>query len=403
MDQHRRQQLIDTYRSTLLDNVLPFWLRNAIDRECGGFITSLDRDGTVIDTDKSVWQQGRFTWLLAELYNCPLLANHPDRSQWLQLAEHGADFLRRFCFDASDGRMWFHVTREGLPIRKRRYAFSESFAAMAFGELAKALNSQEYADLAATAFQRFVDHNLHPPAELAKFTNVRPTRSIGFPMIAINTAQELRESIGLASANSYIDRSIDSIARYHLKHDLAAVMEVVGPEGEIINHFDGRTLNPGHAIEGAWFVMFEGQHRNDDSLVEMGRAMLDWMWQRGWDQQHGGILYFTDVYGLPVQEYWHDMKFWWPHNEAVIATLTAHQLTGDAKYAEWHTHVHDWSFDHFADPEHGEWYGYLHRDGRISVPLKGNLWKGPFHLPRMLLVCWRLLESPPAVRPPGER
>ena len=47
----------------------------------------------------------------------------------------------------------------------------------------------------------------------------------------------------------------------------------------------------------------------------------------------------------------------------------------------------------FADEEHGEWYGYLHRDGRVSVPLKGNLWKGPFHLPRMQLVCWKLIEE----------
>ena len=117
------------------------------------------------------------------------------------------------------------------------------------------------------------------------------------------------------------------------------------------------------------------------------------MWRRGWDAEYGGLLYFVDVNGLPVQEYWHDMKFWWPHNEAIIATLMAYQLTGDAKYARWHQQVHDWAYQHFADPEHGEWYGYLHRDGRISVPLKGNLWKGPFHLPRMQLVCWMLLAE----------
>jgi N-acylglucosamine 2-epimerase len=139
--------------------------------------------------------------------------------------------------------------------------------------------------------------------------------------------------------------------------------------------------------------MWEGMLRDDDSLVEMGCRMLDWMWQRGWDNEYGGILYFTDLDGREVQEYWHDMKFWWPHNEAIIATLLAYQLTGDAKYADWHAQVHDWSHEHFVDREHGEWYGYLHRDGRISVPLKGNLWKGPFHLPRMQLVCWKILEE----------
>jgi N-acylglucosamine 2-epimerase len=117
------------------------------------------------------------------------------------------------------------------------------------------------------------------------------------------------------------------------------------------------------------------------------------MWQRGWDQEYGGILYFRDLHDKPVQEYWHDMKFWWPHNEAILATLFAYRATGDAKYADWHQQVHDWAHQHFRDPEHGEWYGYLHRDGRISVPLKGNLWKGPFHLPRMQFLCWQVLES----------
>ena len=170
-------------------------------------------------------------------------------------------------------------------------------------------------------------------------------------------------------------------------------METVGHNGEIVDHFDGRTLNPGHAIEGAWFIMHEGKLRQDTALIETGLSMLDWMWQRGWDPQYGGLLYFVDVNGTPVQEYWHDMKFWWPHNEAIIATLLAYQLTGDPKYADWHTQVHEWSYKHFVDREQGEWYGYLHRDGRISVPLKGNLWKGPFHMPRMQLVCWQILEE----------
>ncbi|QDU56992.1 AGE family epimerase/isomerase [Aeoliella mucimassa] len=393
MNTAHQQHLTRIYRDGLLEDVLPFWTTHAVDHESGGFLTALDRDGTVIDTDKGVWQQARFTWLLGELTNCELLRDNPSRDIWLELARHGADFLTKHCFDPADGRMWFHVTRNGQPIRKRRYAFSESFAAIAYGELAQTLHSDEYAAKATQAFQRFITHSLTPPADQAKYTQVRPTRSLGFPMITINTAQQLRDSIGLEVANEWIDRSIEDIERYHLKADIQCVMETVSDTGEIINHFDGRTLNPGHAIEGAWFIMLEGRHRHDSRLVELGCTMLDWMWQRGWDNEYGGMLYFTDVYHLPVQEYWHDMKFWWPHNETIIATLAAYLLTGDEKYAQWHQLVHDWSYRHFPDPQHGEWFGYLHRDGRLSVPLKGNLWKGPFHLPRMLLTCWKLLED----------
>jgi len=120
------------------------------------------------------------------------------------------------------------------------------------------------------------------------------------------------------------------------------------------------------------------------------------MWKHGWDDKHGGLLYFVDVKGLPCQEYWHDMKFWWPHCEAIIATLLAYQMTGDEKYAGWHTTVHDWTYAHFPDPPPhggGDWFGYLHRDGRVSVRSKGNIWRGPFHLPRMQWYCWQLLQE----------
>jgi N-acylglucosamine 2-epimerase len=385
-----RSELADyasLYRRTLLDDVLPFWMNHAVDRVHGGFLTCLNRDGSIIDTDKGIWQQGRATWLFGELYN-----RVEPRQEWLELALHGARFLEQYAYDPSDGRMWFHVTREGRPIRKRRYAFSESFAAIAFGELAQATGNARYAELARQAFQRFLDHHLQPGHLQPKFTDERPTRGIGFPMITLNTAQELRDSIQLEEAETWIDRSIATIREFHVKPEIECVLETVGPDGELIDHFDGRTLNPGHAIEGAWFIMAEGERRRDAELVQLGARMLDWMWQRGWDREYGGILYFVDVHGLPVQEYWHDMKFWWPHNETVIATLLAHLLTGDERYAEMHRQVHEWSFAHFPDPEFGEWFGYLHRDGRLSVPLKGNLWKGPFHLPRMLLASWQMID-----------
>ena len=386
-------ELAQVYREGLLEDVLPFWLQHGVDHQFGGIMASVDRSGNCLDTDKAVWQQGRFAWLLGELCNDPRLHDHPQRETWLSVATDTLEFISRHCFDPVDGRMWFHVTREGQPIRKRRYTFSESFAAIAFGELAQATNRVEYYEQAETCFHRFLTHGQDAEGSQPKFTGTRPMQGIGFPMICLVTAQELRDSIELPAATAAIDQSIQTIHDYFYKPDIKCVMETVGPRGELLDHFDGRTLNPGHAIEGAWFIMLEGQHRDDPQLVQMGLNMLDWMWDRGWDPEFGGLLYFVDVRGLPVQEYWHDMKFWWPHNEVLIATLLAYRLTGDVKYAERHEQAHRWAYDHFPDPEHGEWYGYLHRDGRISTPLKGNLWKGPFHLPRMQHVCWNLLEQ----------
>lgn len=388
MTPQQRSMLCHQYRDALLEDVVPFWLRHGVDRESGGVLTCLDRDGTLVDSDKSIWAQGRFGWMMGKLHNTV-----EARPEWLEQALSACRFLESHGFDRVDGRMWFHVTRDGRPIRKRRYAFSESFAALAFGEVARATSSDHYADLARRCFLAFVRHTSTP----AKHTDVRPMKSIGQAMITINTAQELREAIALSDAEPWIDRAIDEIARDFINPEFECVLETVGPSGELIDHFDGRTVNPGHAIEAAWFILREGQIRQRQAWVEMGCRMLRWMWRRGWDDKYGGIYYFRDVRDQPVQEYWHDMKFWWPHCEALIATLMAYQSTGDPQFAEWHLQLHEWCEAHFRDREHGEWFGYLHRDGTLSSTLKGSLWKGPFHVPRMLYWCWQLLqEEPPA-------
>ncbi len=377
------------YRQSLLEDCVPFWFPRCIDHEHGGFLHCLDRDGTIVDTDKSVWAQGRMSWMLLTLHNTV-----ERRPEWLEWAESGLRFLESNGFD-SDGRMFFHTTREGAPIRKRRYAFSESFAAIAYAAHAKATGSERSATRARELFEFFVRWNFTPGLMPPKFTDVRPAIGLAPRMIAIVTAQELRLNLGEdAPFTSWIDRCIEEIERLFVKRDQQCVMESVGPDGSIIDHFDGRTLNPGHAIEATWFLLREGQHRNDSRLIELGCEMLEWMWKRGWDTEFGGLFYFRDVFGKPPQEYWHDMKFWWPHDEALIATLLAWKLTGKAHFAEWHQMMREWSFQKFGDSQHGEWFGYLHRDGSLSSTLKGNLWKSFFHHPRALWYCWQLCETP---------
>jgi len=383
-----REKLLATYRDGLLLDTVKFWFPRSIDAAHGGFLHCFDRDGALLDSDKSVWVQGRMSWMLLSLYNT--VEKNPD---WLAWAKSGIDFLNHHCFDA-DGRMFFHVTRDGQPVRKRRYAYSESFAAIANAALAKATGDEQAAAKAYALFDLFVDWNFTPGKMPPKFTDTRPMIGLAPRMITIVTAQELRANLGAdTKLDHWIDRCIVEMEQLFVKPDLQVVMEAVAPDGSIVDHFDGRTLNPGHAIEGAWFIMHEGKLRGDARLIRLGCDMLDWMWERGWDKEFGGIFYFRDVYGKPVQEYWHDMKFWWPHNETIIATLLAYELTGDLKYARWHQQVHDWAHDRFGDVTHGEWYGYLHRDGRVSVPLKGNLWKSFFHHPRMQWYCWQTLKN----------
>jgi N-acylglucosamine 2-epimerase len=382
-----RADLLHQYRTGLLEDTLPFWFPRSVDTEHGGFLHCFDRDGSLVDSDKSVWAQGRMSWMLLSMYN-----TIEPREEWLRWAESGLTFLERHCFD-DDGRMFFHVTREGRPIRKRRYAYSESFAAIAYAAHFRATGSERSAEKARTLFDLFTRWNFTPGLMPPKFTGERPAIGMGPRMITLATAQELRFNLGEGSLNGWADRMIDEIERLFVKPELEVVMETVSPEGTVQDHFDGRLLNPGHAIEGAWFIMREGHERNRPDWITLGCQMLDFMWRRGWDTKHGGIRYFCDVFDRPVSEYWHNMKFWWPHDETIIATLMAWLLTGREQYALWHQRVHDWSHQHFADHEHGEWYGYLNYDGTVSNTLKGNLWKSFFHHPRMQWYCGQRLEG----------
>ena len=374
----------ERYRNDLLDDTVPFWLKNGLDSVHGGVLSSLTRDGAVLDSDKSVWAQGRFAWLLGTLARTV-----EARSEWIDAAESCLTFLDSHAFDR-DGRMFFLLTQDGRPLRKRRYAFSEAFASMGHAAFASVTGSDRNAAEAIRLFRAFTDHVAEPKSN----QTTRPTKGIGPVMIGINVAQTLRENLDFEEATEQIDRWIAEIEADFFHPSRNCLLEVVTVDGAVVDHFDGRTLNPGHAIEAAWFILHEARLRGRDAhLIELGTRILDCMWERGWDQTHGGLLYFTDLEGGSVQEYWHDMKFWWPHNEAVIATLLAYHLTGEVRFAKRHRLVHDWAHENFADPEFGEWFGYLHRDGSPSVKLKGNHWKGPFHVPRMQLYCWKLAEE----------
>lgn len=390
----RLQTLRDTYHRGLLESTIPFWLKHGLDRECGGLLSGLGEDGSVIDTDKAVWLQGRAAWTFATLYNTV-----EPRPEWLAASKHCLDFIRTHC-RGTGGKLYFTVTREGRPLRMRRYVYSECFATIGSAAYAKATGDARAAAESAEYFTNYLHHSFTPGVMPPKTDPAtRPMQGVAPHMIAIATAQEVRALLGDitvkgATCSQWIDRSIAAIERDFYKPDVGALMEITGAGGAILDHFDGRTLNPGHAIECAWFILHEAKVRNrDPRMLKLGLGILDCMWGRGWDPEHGGLLYFVDLHGKPIQEYWAEMKFWWPQNEAEIATLLAFQLTGDPKYAAWHGMVHEWSHRVFADPVHGEWFGYAHRDGRISTRLKGNTWKGPFHLPRMQWYCGKLVDE----------
>ena len=371
----------ERYRSDLLTDILPFWFRHGLDRTNGGVYTCLDRRGELMDTTKSVWFQGRFAYVCACAYN-----NIEPNPDFLEAARSTIDFIEAHCFD-SDGHMFFTVTADGQPVQKRRYVFSECFAAIAMAEYAKAAGSEEYARKALQLFKNTL-RMLSTPGFLQPKTTVE-ARSHSITMMLINVAMVIRQVADDPALDEQIERSLYEIEHYLMNHDYKTVLESVAPDGSLIDTCAGRTINPGHCIETAWFIMQAAESFADDNrrrhTLDVALTIFDWAFAWGWDEEFGGIINFRDCRNFPPQDYSQDMKFWWPQCETVIAALYAYKVSGDAKYLDIHRKAHEWAYAHLQDSECGEWYGYLHRDGTVAQPAKGNIFKGPFHIPRMMI------------------
>lgn len=382
------QQWANKYKLDLTENILPFWLKFGLDKVNEGVYTCLNRDGSIIDTTKSVWFQGRFGFICAFAYN-----NIEKKQEWLEASKSCINFIEKHCID-KDKRMFFEVTADGKPIRKRRYVFSECFAAIAMSEYAIASGDNSYAQKALEMFQNILYLISTPRILEPKYCEGVEMQGHSITMILINTASRIKQAIESPILDKQIEKSLNALQKYFIHPEFEALLETVGPNGEFIDSIIGRTINPGHCIETAWFLLEEAKQRKwEPKLTQMALTILNWSWKWGWDEQYGGIINFKDCKNLPPQDYSQDMKFWWPQTEAIIATLYAFEATGDDKYLKMHQQISEFTYNHFPDSEYGEWFGYLHRDGTVAQPAKGNIFKGPFHIPRMMIKSFMLCNE----------
>ncbi|MDX9902749.1 MAG: AGE family epimerase/isomerase [Bacteroidales bacterium] len=373
-------EVAERYRRNLLDDVIPFWMTYSPDREKGGYYTCLDRHGDVYDTDKFVWLQAREVWMFSHLYN-----NLEKRPEWLEMALQGADFLEKHGQDP-EGNFYFSLTREGRPLVQPYNIFSDCFAAMAFGELAKATGISRYGDIALKTFNNILKRSDNPKGPWSKaYPGARPLKSFSLPMILSNLSRLLEHLLDDSVVEKTATDSIHEVMDVFYNSEHGLILENVTPDGQFSDSFEGRLLNPGHAIEAMWFMMDLALSRGDMKLAEKAKEITLSTLERGWDGEFGGIYYFLDVLGHPPQQLEWDQKLWWVHIETLISLAKGYRLTGDQRCLDWFEKVDAYTWSHFPDPECGEWYGYLNRRGEVLLPLKGGKWKGCFHVPRGLL------------------
>jgi len=384
------KQISSRYKRELLENCLPFWLEHSQDKEYGGYFSCLNRDGSVYDTDKFIWLQGREVWMFAMLYN-----NVEKNRQWLDCAIQGAEFLKKYGHD-ENWDFYFSLDRKGNPLVQPYNIFSNTFACMAFAQLAKATGNDEYALIARRIFGRILERRSNPKGQWCKaYPGTRPMKDFALPMIICNMALEIEDILEDKSVlEQTIDTCLHEVFDVFYQPELGCMLENVSSvDGAPVDCFEGREINPGHDLEALWFMMNLGVRRGDKALIEKCVEIALRVIERGWDKEFGGIYYFLDAKGVPQQKLEWDQKLWWVHIESAIAMLKGYQLTRNEKCLEWFMKLDAYLWDNFKDKEYPEWYGYLNRRGEVLLPLKGGKWKGCFHVPRGLYQIWQLSEK----------
>lgn len=377
----------ELYKNTLLNDILPFWENNSVDTKNGGYFTCLDTSGKVYDTDKFIWLQARQAWTFSMLYN-----KVSKNQKWISIAKSGIDFLQKHCID-DEGYFYFSVTKEGKPLVHAYNIFSDCFAAMAFSQYAIATGDAEVRELALKTYYNILNRIDNPKGKFEKNTKTRQLISFSLPMILSNLVLEMEGILDSNEIEKTINFSVYQVMEVFLDKKTGLIFENVLPNGDHHDSFNGRLLNPGHGIEAMWFMIDIGVRLNDQALINKSAKTILAILEYSWDDKFGGIFYFMDVKGRPPQQLEWDQKLWWVHLETLVALAKAYEYTQNSDFLKWYKKVHNYTWSHFSDPENGEWFGYLNRQGKVLLDLKGGKWKGCFHVPRAMYQCWQSFEK----------
>jgi len=388
----------ERYRRCLEESVLPFWLRHSVDRENGGYFCCLERDGTVFDTDKFMWLQGRGVWMLSKLYT-----SYRTEPAWRDYARAGVEFMKAHGRNP-DGDWYFALDRTGRPLVEAYNIFSDCFAAAGMAEYSRAAGDEEARQIAVSTYRRIQERKTNPKGRFTKqIAANRPIKAMAFPMIQVWLAREMGDLVEPGVREAYLREAIDQVTKLHIDRGRKAVYERVYADGGHPDCMEGRLLTPGHALEVLWFILraveswpvdaHDSRYADRGAIIDLGTEAMLWTAEKGWDTAFGGLFYYLDADGRPPEKLEWDMKLWWVHAEALCAFLLAYKLTGRAVFWEWFRRIDDYVWARFDDPADGEWFGYLHRAGDPSTTQKGGKWKGCFHIPRALLTCIRFFEE----------
>jgi N-acylglucosamine 2-epimerase len=374
--------LLQDYRAVLLDDIIPWWMRHAV--EPGGCINNcIEDDGKVINRDRWSWSQWRAVWVFSALYN-----RIEQRSEWLDVGTNICRFLTTHG-TLPNGHWPLLLGEDGTVKMGYESIYADGFALYGLVELWRATKDDLLIEAAMSTFratEQALNADTPPPAYPYPIPEGRMPHGVSmmFSLAYGELAQVTGDPAVQAAADLHHHRVMDTF----LRPDRGLVLEWLNTDGTEAPPPEGTAVNPGHAIESMWFQIHIAQTRGDTTTVDRAIAAVKRHLEIGWDAEYDGLFLAVDADGAEeIGWKFADTKLWWPHTEALYASLLAYEHSQDPAILEWHDRIHDYTFTHFPNKDHGEWHQKLDRHGQPITEVVALPVKDPFHLPRALIYC----------------
>jgi len=421
MDKNMLKEHCEFYKSHLKEKIIPFWIPQSLDTDCGGYFTCYDNQtGVLASRDKYAWSQGRMVWLLSRLSEMDMFAD--AKSDFLQYAKSGVEFLRKNCH-LPNGNVCFLMDRFG---NKKEVVPGEGYDISVYADCFVILGYARYAACTCDADLFFFAYELYENVKARigdgscrtdPYPIPKGYKTHGHPMILLHTGHELFLAAGrIGGRAKFAMAPLDADTTFYMREILENFVDADDVLHEMIaadNTFDfksllGRYINPGHILEDAWFILDKAECAADRESAEKACRIAKKALELGLDRQYGGLLLFADMSGgMPkgdivgiesekmtakVANDWHQ-KLWWVHSEALYTLLRCGIMTGEGQFFEAYESLFDYVFKVFPNPGGLEWIQIRGRDGKPEDKVVALPVKDPYHIVRNLVLMIELLNA----------
>ena len=400
MDRRTVSEWADRISAELHENILPFWMKRAVDASRGIIIGSVTDDPDADRTaERGALLASRVLWTYSAAY---LLDRNPAYLETAHLAYR--DLVDNF-WDDEHGGLYWSIAADGTVVNPRKQIYGQAFAIYALAEYHRASGLKAPLDRAVSLFEllethaREHRHGGYMEALSREWSEIADMRLSDADM---NVPKSQNTHLHVMEAYTNLLRTRPDAKVTEALTMLLEIMidRIVNSETGHLKLFfsndwvsQSEAVSYGHDIEAAWLLLDAAEALGNDELIQRLHPLVvtiaETTLTEGVDTD-GGVFYTGDPSGVVNTD-----KEWWPQAEAVLGFLCAYQVSEDERYlkAAWHS----WHFidKHLIDRRGGEWFRGVSRNGAVLSPpdLKGSFWKCPYHNGRACMEAPRRLRA----------